>query len=313
MTHIKLILAALAAALMLTLPVSAAAESFSGPEPINPIQYGPEAADTLAVFPVLYSSPTAAKAGTVTTQPASDKTIVFVHGGWWSVQPGVAPIMDVAQMDRMQLEAGGLTLDVDYPQETWAKPAYPMQYQAIVSAVLWAHAHAAEYGGDPNNIELIGASAGGQIVQLAAEHLATEDPGLLKAVVSLSAPALNFVTWIHELITGETYVSGEGPTVQYLQCHAVNSYASCDTTPAEIEREIERSPIDHIPSAALCTPEWISWGEEADFVDKQQSIEYAGALESAGCQVRRAPAPRGHAIDYFPAIRNELFAWMNQH
>jgi acetyl esterase/lipase len=310
MNHIKLILVAIATALLLAVPASAGAE-LVGPEPINPVQYGLNPVDTLAVFPAPGTAPTTNTAGYSALSP--HKTVVFVHGGWWVLQPGETPILDQEQVQRLQVEDGALVLDVDYPQQSWAESSYPMQYQAVISAVLWAREHAAEYGGDPENIELIGASAGGQVVQLAAEHLAVEDPGLLKSVASLSAPALNFVTWVQELINGETGSSGAGPTAQYLQCRVIYSYRSCDTTPAEIERQHERSAIDHIPPAAQCPPEWISWGEVGDFVDKQQSIEYATALEAAGCEVRRAPGPRGHAIEYFPAIRSELFTWLNAH
>ncbi|MDE0395222.1 MAG: alpha/beta hydrolase fold domain-containing protein [Gammaproteobacteria bacterium] len=44
----------------------------------------------------------------------------------------------------------------------------PVPYQDTLAAIRWVHAHADDYGMDPDRICLIGNSAGGHLVALAA-------------------------------------------------------------------------------------------------------------------------------------------------
>ncbi len=63
---------------------------------------------------------------------------------------------------------------------------WPACFEDVQTAIRWAKAHAAEYKGDPKRIALIGYSAGGELVTLAAT-LAKEDTQV-QAVVGFSPP-----------------------------------------------------------------------------------------------------------------------------
>ncbi len=90
--------------------------------------------------------------------------IVGVHGGRWHYsdrkQLGIA--IDVEHWAKL----GFFAMSIDYRLVT-CSPA-PACYQDTLCAIRWVHAHAAEYGLDPDRVFLTGMSAGGHLVSLAA-------------------------------------------------------------------------------------------------------------------------------------------------
>lgn len=90
--------------------------------------------------------------------------IVGVHGGRWHYsdrkQLGIA--IDVEHWAKL----GFFAMSIDYRLVT-CSPA-PACYQDTLCAIRWVHAHAEEYGLDPDRIFLTGMSAGGHLVSLAA-------------------------------------------------------------------------------------------------------------------------------------------------
>ncbi len=273
---------------MLALLVSAPAAGAtlpSGPEPIPNVAYGPGSLEYGAVFPAPPAS-----------VPA--KVIVYVHGGYWhEQQTGV--IINERPLLEIQREDGAMVFAIDYPQTFW-----PGEPEAVENAVRWVQANAARWGGDPHNIILLGSSAGGQLASIAGEHLQLAQPGLLRAIAELSGPGMNFQTFVQELISGETSATGKPYTAKYLGCHYQNEFADCTEA-----AERERSPIDHIPSS--CLPWFISYGEVNDLIPPTQQKEMAAAVAAANCPVDLQAAPKGHAIFYFPAIKQRLFAFFN--
>jgi len=272
---------------LLAIAASADAKLPNGPAPIPHVAYGPGSLEYGAVFP-------APEGG----RPA--KVVVYLHGGYWQSQQ-TSGIINERPMLEIQREDDAMVFAIDYPQTLW-----PGEYQATEGAVRWVQAHAAEYGGDPLNIILFGSSAGGQVASIAGEHLLAAEPGLLQGMIELSAPGMNFQTFVQELIDGEANGTGKAPTARYLGCHDAHDFADCTEA-----AERERSPIDHIPSA--CPPWFIGYGETGDIVPPAQQLEMADALTTAGCSVDLQAAPKGHAIFYFPAIKNQLFAFLNSH
>lgn len=97
--------------------------------------------------------------------------IISVHGGRWikgtrfddgkdgRVNNGVVDLHRWA-------EAGFFAMRIDYRLVT-CTPA-PACFQDVLCALRWVHSHAAEYGIDSSQIFLIGQSAGGHMVSLAA-------------------------------------------------------------------------------------------------------------------------------------------------
>jgi len=106
---------------------------------------------------------------------------IVVHGGGWeSGDKEVDPAPILAAL----AEARFVSFSVNYrlaPANRW-----PACFEDLKTAIRWAKAHAAEYHGDPNRIALIGYSAGGHLVCLAA---ATAQPDTqVQAVVGLAPP-----------------------------------------------------------------------------------------------------------------------------
>jgi acetyl esterase/lipase len=106
---------------------------------------------------------------------------ILVHGGGWSVG-------DKAALYHIPTEA------LTKANFTWFSinyrmaPAYlwPDCYEDTKTAIRWVKAHAAEFKGDPHRIALIGYSAGGHLVCLAATM--ADDDTHVQAVVGMSPP-----------------------------------------------------------------------------------------------------------------------------
>jgi acetyl esterase/lipase len=87
---------------------------------------------------------------------------IFIHGGAWHAgdkSNGARYVLDLAR-------AGYLGFSINY-RLTQQAP-FPAQIHDCKAAVRWVRAHAAEYGGDPNRIAVLGPSAGGHLATLLA-------------------------------------------------------------------------------------------------------------------------------------------------
>jgi alpha-L-fucosidase 2 len=95
--------------------------------------------------------------------PGPRPAILSVHGGRWR-----AGNRSDASSIRVQqwAEFGFFAMSIDY-RLVGGSPA-PAAYQDLRTAIRWMHAHAADHGVDPERIYLIGQSAGGHMVSLAA-------------------------------------------------------------------------------------------------------------------------------------------------
>ena len=89
--------------------------------------------------------------------------ILSVHGGRWIREDRYTP----SSIEVEQWAAFGFfAMNIEYRLVT-CSPA-PACYQDVQCAIRWVHAHAAEYNLDVNRIFMIGSSAGGHMVSLAA-------------------------------------------------------------------------------------------------------------------------------------------------
>ena len=89
--------------------------------------------------------------------------IMYVHGGRWR---GGTRVNDSGLHVAQWAGLGFFAMTIDY-RLVGASPA-PAAYQDVQTAIRWVHAHAGEYGIDPDRIYLIGNSSGGHLVALAA-------------------------------------------------------------------------------------------------------------------------------------------------
>jgi acetyl esterase/lipase len=106
---------------------------------------------------------------------------ILVHGGGWSTgdKAGLFHIPTDA------LTRGKFTwFSINYrlaPKYRW-----PACFEDVQTAIRWVKGHAAEYKGDPGRIGLMGYSAGGQLVCLAA--CLADESTRVQAVVGLAPP-----------------------------------------------------------------------------------------------------------------------------
>jgi acetyl esterase/lipase len=107
-----------------------------------------------------------------TPPPAAEPSpvVVFVHGGGWESGSPAKFLRQGAEW----AAAGWLTASIGYrlvPQAVW-----PAQLHDVLAALSYINEHADEFGADPSRVGLVGNSAGGQLVLMAAsrdEALAT--------------------------------------------------------------------------------------------------------------------------------------------
>jgi arylformamidase len=116
-------------------------------------------------------------AGTPHTATARGPVVFWIHGGGW--QRGDKSEMDVKP--RFFTERGCVFVATNYR----LLPHVDMEtlLRDVAEAVGWVHTHAAEYGGDPYGIFLMGHSAGAQVAAL----LCTDDRYLNAVGVPFSA------------------------------------------------------------------------------------------------------------------------------
>jgi pectinesterase len=106
---------------------------------------------------------------------------VIVHGGGWT---GGDRKHDITLLFKPLIDANFTWFSIDYrlaPKYRW-----PACLEDVQTAVRWAKVHAAEFKGDPSRIALVGYSAGGHLVCMAAA-IAEKDTAV-QAVVGLAPP-----------------------------------------------------------------------------------------------------------------------------
>ena len=277
------------AALMLTLAgllaVVAPARAQTLPAQVK-VQYGS----------IQEESPLVSEIATVFPSPTPDAPVVVaVHGGWWG-----KPRREVEMEKPMQsLQAHGVTVvDINYPITL---PRLATEYGAVETAVRWAHEHAGEYNGDPADVQLLGSSAGGELVSMVADRMRAP---AVTAVIELSAPGENMVTWVRRLDEGLGPDSGVTPTATVLECERK---LVCSE-----DKEREVSATDHLPSAESC-PAWLLAGSEADLVPLVQEEEMLAAARDAGCEAQLFVAAKGHAIAYWQKLKPTAIPFIKSH
>jgi acetyl esterase/lipase len=131
--------------------------------------------------------------------------LLDVHGGAWNAQDRTANEL----MDRGLAESGILVVAIDV---LWASEApYPASVQDASFGVRWLKAHAAEWGGDPATVGILGGSSGGHVSELIA--LRPHDPRY-NAHVLPEAPALD-ATVAYCVVRSPV----SDPYARYLQAH----------------------------------------------------------------------------------------------
>jgi acetyl esterase/lipase len=198
--------------------------------------------------------------------------IMYVHGGRW--RGGSRANANAIALFKWA-ESGFFTMSMDY-RLVGATPA-PAAYEDTLCAIRWLHAHADEYGVDPDRIFLIGESSGGHLISLAATlgqgpyaavggwEKARSD---VRAVISVAgAYDLNTLSW------GNLWTPLAGGDIEAARRQA--------------------SPIHHITPKTK--PILVIHSDDDKSVPVQQAIDMAKALDAAKVQTRFVHyTDRGH-------------------
>ncbi|MGI4984711.1 MAG: alpha/beta hydrolase [Janthinobacterium lividum] len=181
--------------------------------------------------------------------------VVFLYGGSWQSGNKEAYAFVAAALARH----GYLTFLPDY--RIYPQVTYPAFVQDAARAVAFARAHAAQYGGDPSRIVLVGHSAGAYLAAMLAldrRWLAAVgmDPQRdLRAVVGLAGP------------------------YDFLPLHD-DALKAIFTTPAGLA---DTQPITHVDGAS--PPMLLLAGRNDKTVDPGNTVRLAAALRAHGAPV----------------------------
>lgn len=191
--------------------------------------------------------------------------VVFFYGGSWQSGSRDSYLFVGAAL----ASRGFVAVVPDY--RTWPETAFPGFIDDAAAAVRWARDHAAEFGGDPSRIFLMGHSAGAHIVML----LATDNRYLAAQQMSK-----------HDL----SGVIGLAGPYDFLPLK--------DATLEEIfppELRAASQPINFVSGDE--PPAFLAAGERDTTVDPGNTDRFAAKLRAAGDTVEVKHYPRiGHAL-----------------
>jgi acetyl esterase/lipase len=263
------------------------------------VAYGGEAEQLLDIYP---ASQTVAARGFGASSGAGSPVVVLVHGGGWRTQT-VFTLRNFRAESRSLQEAGFTVFTIDYRQDSSEVAAFPMEPQDVLRAVHWAVDHAASYGGDPNQLVLVGGSAGGQLVAVVAEQLAASNPGLVKGVVTLSGP-FSFPQiredFRNETITSENFKASVHMALKWWGGRFPMAFAE------------EWSPALHAPTANC--PDWLLFNSEAELIPADQASEMQNNLTAAGCSSQLDVLPGNqHAFEYWSQVEPQVASFIAAH
>jgi acetyl esterase/lipase len=191
--------------------------------------------------------------------------LVYVHGGGWRVSHRSRPPRETREwspgfFERMT-DRGFVVAAPDYRLSGEAR--FPAQLDDTLEALRWLHANAGDLGADPGRTYLWGASAGGNLVALAA--LSADAPPV--AGVVCWYPVTDLPALDQDDDAGDTYEAHllGGPIARHLDL-------------AEAA-----SPVAHVHGGA--PPFLLQHGEHDTWVPHDQSVRLADALRGAGGSV----------------------------
>lgn len=128
--------------------------------------------------------------------------VLYVHGGGWAI----GTKSQVGSKPEGFNKAGFIFISMDYPLVPDAK--VEDQAAAIISAIKWIKGHISEYGGDADNISIMGHSAGGHLVALVGtdeSYLKAQKLSFanIKAVIPLDAGTLDVPQHMQHILSGD--------------------------------------------------------------------------------------------------------------
>jgi acetyl esterase/lipase len=192
--------------------------------------------------------------------------MVYVHGGAWAFGDKLVTGSKVPFFT----SRGWVLVSVNYRLLPDADPL--VQVQDVARAIAWVHSRIDRYGGDRNELYLMGHSAGGHLVSLVATDLrrlrqAGKEFSILRGVIELDTAALDVVKLMEKYADFYTRFFGD-----------------------DRRRWEEASPIAHVAAGKPIPPFLlaVAAGSEAKLA---QARHFATALQRAGVRAEILEAP----------------------
>ncbi len=208
-------------------------------------------------------------------QGSRHPVIVMIHGGGW--QRGDKASLGVVQAKSRHFVANDFVfISINYRLSPDVK--HPEHVGDVAAALAYIHDHVAEYGGDPDQLFLIGHSAGAHLAALVAtdsRYLQAngKDLSIIDGVILLDSAAFNVPRLIDEL--------GGSPSME----------AMYQTAFGDRDAWKDASPFYHV-AAEQGIPPFLIYHSGNRMAGATLSAEFADALNKAG-----APALAVHAHD----------------
>lgn len=284
------VLVALATAALAAAPGASGTTLTSAYGPVyENLSYGPRLVEKMVVFE--------------SAAPGSP-IVVLVHGGGWHQQFALSRFAPEARA----LQSQGFTVvDINYQQDSERRPAFSIENDDVSLATRWAVANATQYHGDPNNVYLLGASAGGQLVGVAAEQLNAARPGTVKGVISLSGP-MNLASMI-EMVEEGRYTNEEFAYSLQMALGRLPGTTVFPTTSEQQTYPANWSPALQV-SAGAC-PRWLLFNSSEEGIPLSQAQEMQGAAEGAGCSSTLQVVPGSkHAFAYWSVVAPKIYSFI---
>lgn len=217
--------------------------------------------------------------------------VIMVHGGGW-YQGDKRQVSSEAQS---LASSGFIVFNINYRLATSTTAGYPMEVDDVKQAVNWVADHAALYHGDAQNINLIGGSAGANLVDLVGEQLNTNKPNTIKRVVSLSAPT--------DLVRLINQQGGDPkpPDIHY--------YLGCSKDCSSSPLANQASPDMHADNNC---PAFLILNSDNELVPVDQAKRLNDALVSANCTVTmQILSGTNHAFAYYSQVSETIIKFLN--
>ena len=201
--------------------------------------------------------------------------MIMIHGGGWRGGDKASPVIVGVKM-RHFVGAGYVYASANYrlsperPEEGGLE--HPVHAQDCARAIAWIHDHIAEYGGDPDQLHLMGHSAGGHLAAIVGTNwrfLESEgkDLSILRTSVLLDPAAIDIPGYLKS-------VDGRGMTALYQ-----NAFGK------EEANHRDASPQDHVKAGKSIPPTLLFYAGERMALD-QFGPAFAKSLTEAGSPSR---------------------------
>ena len=226
--------------------------------------------------------------------------VLIVHGGGWNS----SPTANLEGKAALPLRAAGFTVfTVNYDDDS-TQPAFPTEINDIVAATQYAEAHAAQYNGNPSEINYLGGSSGAQLAAYAAEELNSTSAGAIKSVATLSGPFdfPSLISYWSSVPPGNNAPLHLSNETTALGCVSV---ATCSTAV-----EQKWSPDDNVTSQD-CSTAWLIVNGNNELMPVAQANSMTAALKSAKCAnvTENIFADSKHAFDYWTPIKPTVISF----